>query len=1593
MGNDEKLRDYLKRAAADLQYTKRRLREVEARQHEPIAIVGMACRFPGGVASPEDLWELVARGGDAISEFPVNRGWDVEGLYDPEPATPGRTYSTRGGFLHDAGEFDADFFRISPREARETDPQQRLLLEVSWEALERAGIAPTSLKGTSTGVFAGVVYHDYSETSGTGGLASVASGRIAYVLGLEGPAVTVDTACSSSLVALHWAIQALRAGDCTLALAGGVTVMATPVSFVGFSQDRGLAPDGRCKSFAAAADGTGWGEGVGMLVVERLSDALRNGHPVWAVVRGSAVNQDGASNGLTAPNGPSQQRVIRQALANAELTAHQVDAVEAHGTGTRLGDPIEAQALLATYGQGRPEDRPLWLGSLKSNIGHAQAAAGVGGIIKMVMAMRHGLLPKTLHVDEPTPQVDWSAGDIRLLTEARDWPAGDEPRRAAVSSFGLSGTNAHVIVEEAPLTEEYPEPGRALPAVPLVVSGRSEEAVRAQAARLREHLEARPELSMADVGFSLATTRAALDHRAVVVARYRQSALDGLESPAVRPSGTGPVAYVFSGQGSQRPGMGAGLAAAFPVFAGALEEICELFAPLLKGSLKQVMFAGEPEVLARTGWAQPAIFAFEVALFRLLESWGVRPDAVAGHSIGEIAAAHVAGVLSLEDACRLVSARARLMDALPEGGAMVAVEAGEDEVAAALTDGVSIAAVNGPQSVVVSGEAEAVRALSARFEARGRRARELRVSHAFHSPLMEPMLAAFGEVAAGLSHAEPAIPLVSTVTGQAAEVASGEYWVRQVREPVRFADAAETLRARGVRRFAEVGPDAALTPLLDDCAPLSRRGRDEVEVLLEAVARLDPDWSAFYAGSGARRVDLPTYAFQRAHYWAVPSVLDPVDKSAEKSADPADAAFWAAVEERDSPALAAELGVPGETLDEVLPALSAWRRRHREQALVDGWRYRVEWHPVDESRATGALSGDWLVAVPASGAEDATVAAVLAALRADGVTVLPVELSGAERADAARRLAEAVPDGTPAGVLSLLGLDDSPHPLYPAVSVGLADTVVLAQALDDAGVAGPLWCVTSGAVATHGGEEVAAPRRTALWGLGIGLSLDRPERWGGLIDLPRDPDEAALRVLCDALAGAGDEDQLAIRENALLGRRMVRAPFPAADDAVRQPHGTTLITGGTGGLGAHVARMLAAAGAEHLVLTSRRGEEAPGARELAAELSASGTRVTLAACDVADREALRSLLDSLPGDRPLRAVVHAAGAAQRIAPLGELDLAEFAEVARAKVLGALHLDELLADRPLDAFVLFSSGSAVWGSAGQAAYASANAFLDGLAQRRRAQGRTATSIAWGSWQSGMVDQELAAVLRRIGAPAMAPETALAALARQLGRRDDHVVFADIDWATFAPTYTLARPRPLLDALPEVRQVLAGGPESESADASELARRLDGASADVQRTVLLDLVRTHVAELMGYDSPSGVEPAKSFENLGFDSVAAVDLRSRLSAATGRKLPSTMVFDHATPAALADFLHGELCGGTADGGTPAVLAELERFKEMVAALSPEEVRRYRIAAQLQTVVARLSEVPGGPDAESAPLGEKLGAASADDVFDFIDKELGLA
>ncbi|MFE7490544.1 SDR family NAD(P)-dependent oxidoreductase, partial [Kitasatospora sp. NPDC057541] len=885
-------------------------RPVPVASDEPIAIVGMGCRLPGGVTSPQELWELVAGGVDALTDFPADRGWDIDRIFDLDPSRPGSTYVRTGGFLDTAAEFDADFFGISPREALAMDPQQRLLLEASWETVEHAGIDPESLRGSRTGVFAGAIYYDYATRLnrvpdelegylGNGNVGSVASGRVAYALGLEGPAVTVDTACSSSLVTLHLACQALRAGECDLALAGGVTVMSTPAVFVDFARQRGLAADGRCKPFAAGADGTGWGEGVGLLLVERLSDAVRNGHPVLAVVRGSAVNQDGASNGLTAPNGPSQERVIRAALASGGLAPADVDVVEAHGTGTTLGDPIEAQALLATYGQDRPGDRPLRLGSVKSNIGHTQAAAGVAGVIKMVMALRHGVLPKSLHVDAPSPHVDWSAGAVELLAESVEWPETGRPRRAGVSSFGISGTNAHVIIEQAPEPAGQDTPREPGVPVPWVVSARTATGLRAQAARLRDWADEHPEARIAEVAAVLASGRSAMAHRAVVLGADTAELSVGLAAVAAgepEPAGVvtgavargaGRTALVFTGQGVGCRGAGRELYEAFPVFAAAVDEVCGAFEGVVPFSVREVLL-GEPGGAEDTGVVQPVLFAFEVALYRLWRSWVAAPEVVLGHSLGGIVAAYVAGVFSLEGAVALVAARARLMGELPSGGAMLAVGASEAQVAALLGAGrAGIAAVNGPASVVVSGEAGAVEAVRVLCGERGWRSSRLAVSHAFHSVLMEPVVAQLREVVAGIALSEPSIPLASDVTGRlatAAEVCDPEYWVRQVCEPVRFADAVAAARSEGASVFVELGPEAALTPMIVECTtgtdtvavPAQQRDRDRVLALRTALARLfvrggAVDWTAVTgidAATARRRAgELPTYAFERQRFW------------------------------------------------------------------------------------------------------------------------------------------------------------------------------------------------------------------------------------------------------------------------------------------------------------------------------------------------------------------------------------------------------------------------------------------------------------------------------------------------------------------------------------------------------------------------------------------------------------------------------------------------------------------------------------------------------------------------------------------------------
>ncbi|WP_433335405.1 SDR family NAD(P)-dependent oxidoreductase [Spirillospora sp. CA-294931] len=1646
---DQKIVEALRASVRETERLRDQTRKMSAAAREPIAIVGMGSRYPGGAVGPEGLWRLVADGVDAVGEFPDDRGWNVSRLFDPGLSRPDTSYVREGGFLYDAGDFDPGFFGIAPREALVMDPQQRLLLEASWEALERAGIAPGTLKGSATGVWAGVMHHDYG-IGAVGG--SIVSGRIAYTLGLEGPAVSVDTACSSSLVALHLACQSLRQKECSLALAGGVAVMATPDMFVEYSRQRALSKDGRCKAFAASADGAGWSEGVGMLVLERLSDARRNGHRILAVVRGSAVNQDGASNGLTAPNGPSQQRVIAQALANARVSADQIDIVEAHGTGTTLGDPIEAQALIATYGKDRAAERPLWLGSLKSNIGHAQAAAGVAGVIKMTMALQHGVMPKTLHADDPSPHVDWSAGSVRLLTEARPWQANGHPRRAGISSFGISGTNAHVILEEAPEEEPITKSGNDLPVVPWVLSAKTEAALQAQAAQLAAHVT---DLNPADVGFSLATTRAHLEHRAVVVGADRDELVAALNDVTSSTPVSGQLAVVFSGQGSQRVGMGRELYEAFPVFAQAFDEVLAHF----DASLREVMWddAGR---LGQTGWAQPALFAVEVALFRLLESWGVRPDYLAGHSIGELAAAHVAGVWSLPDAARLVAARGQLMQALPSGGAMVSIRAAEDEVRARLLDGVEIAAVNGPEAVVISGEEDVVVKVAGFFDT----SKRLQVSHAFHSALMDPMLGEFEQVAVDLTYERPTVPVPE-------EWCTPGYWVRHARDTVRYHDTVQTLLDQGVTTFLEVGPDAALTATTDaGFIATLRRDRDEPRHLLTALGELhtrgvDVDWAALF--TGAQRVDLPTYPFQRQRYW-IDSTTGNSDATAagQQSADhpllaamvplpgseglvmtgrlsldahpwladhkvhdttllPATALVELALhagQQTDHPTLneltlhhplilspqhgtaiqvsfhhdhrtveihsrpdhardddpwtlhatgelAPDAGPAGPTGLEVWPPeggievdLSECYEGFADLGLHYGPAFQglqAAWRRDGELFAEVALPGELVEDVDSYGLHPALMDAALhvgvlagdeqdggpmvpfawsgVRLHAAGASMLRVRLSlegrGLTLADATGAAVATVDSmavrpisSEQLGALSRARQESLFRMTWPEVPVHAAaettsDIVVTScvpdssldipgqvrdathQILsllqewlaDDRSASTRLILETRNAVAVD--PEKAAPDvvQAAVWGLVRSAQAENPDRFV-LVDLDDHPESSAVLT---AAANSG-EPQIAVRDGRLLVPRLERVADVSAESVSSWGSGAVLITGGAGGLGAVVARHLAAThGVRRLVLVSRSGPAAPGATQLVAELAELGADARVVACDVSDRDALREVITGLD----LTGVVHAAGVLDD-GVISSLTPERLDRVLAPKADAAWHLHELTRDMPLSAFVLFSSVAGVLGGPGQGNYAAANSFLDALAQHRHTQGLPAQSLAWGPWASdGMaadLDDSDRARMSRGAIRELPTDEALALFDNAAGHVADPMLAAvRLDPKTL---------RGDAAELPPALRGLAGRTIRKASSTGSLAKALLDVAEGERLGVVVELVRGRVAAVLGHDSAAAVEVTRAFQDLGFDSLTAVELRNALSTTTGLRLPATLVFDYPNIHALAQHLLAE-------------------------------------------------------------------------------------
>ncbi|MER7405976.1 type I polyketide synthase [Streptomyces sp. NPDC000070] len=1765
---DSRITDTLKRLTVDLRNTRQRLREVEESAREPIAIVGMACRFPGRVESPGDLWRLVAEGRHVSSPLPTDRGWD-EGLYDPDPARQGTVYVREGSFLDDPAGFDPAFFGMSAREALATDPQQRLLLETSWEAVERAGIDPASLRGSRTGVFAGIIPQDYAarlraspnEFEGylaNGSTCSVASGRIAYTLGLEGPAVSTDTACSSSLVAVHQAVQSLRAGECELALAGGVTVIGSPLWLVQFSRQRGLAPDGRCKPFAAAADGTSLGEGAGMLLLERLSDARRAGRRILALIRGTAINQDGASSGLTAPSGPAQRRVIQQALDQAGLAPADVDAVEAHGTGTQLGDPIEAQALIAAYGQDRPAGRPLWLGSVKSNIGHPQAAAGVAGVIKVVKAMEHGVLPRTLHVDAPSPHVDWSAGTVKLLTEARDWPESGRPRRAGVSSFGVSGTNAHVMLEQ-------PEPGadpgppteadqiRAWPTgVPWVLSGRTGDALRAQAERLAAHVAEHPELTRAEVGAGLARGRSVFEHRAVVLGDDLAELLAGLTALAAgrpapglfhgRVTSDSRTVLVLSDHGLTRDiDWAARLVLTSPTFSRRLAQCQRALAEVGDHALRGGAFPGS-EPTAR--------WAVLVALAGVWEEYGVRPSAVVGEGVGEIAAACVSGAVSLEEGAR---AAAHGTGKEPGGGRIPLLGTSSTPLA----DAVRTLSTRGHALFVEVGAPSAVAArIMAALEGHTARVVVSPVGGASGADGLLPELArlhvcdttvawrtafpadiladrppadlptyafqrrrhwlddgprALDAAAAGLAPANHPL-LGATVelpddggllfTGRLSTATQAWLADHVVGGRVLLPGTATLELARWAGAYAgcdrvteltlhspfELSADPragrAIRLRLTDAGTAGRRG-------LTLSSRADPDepWTRHATGTldadgtdadgtdadgtgpAARRCDLVTWPPADARSVAI----DDFHRRAEEHGFTYGPAFrglravWRRGDEvfaevalpEGMRVAAGRYGLHPAMLD---AALQAWYAAHPEpleRRLVP-----YAWHGVTTTGAAGpsvlrvrlaptdgpgpGTDGTGTsVAVDVADAAGMPVASV-AALHLRSFSREPDGTAGAGVLLCGRWMPYARP-GLPGDGGPVAGLGE-PDALPVGVDARYGDMAALGAALaagtpapdvvllpvaeepDLADVPGAVHAATADAlralrswlaepalgasrlvavVRERGGEAVLVDE--AVRGLIRSARTEHPRRFALLV--LADGEASGPEVFTRALDALREEPEVAVRGGRLWVPRLSEVaethderdggtPARALD-----PDGTVLITGGTGTLGGLVARHLVARGARHLILSGRRGEATPGAAALAAELAAEGAEVAVVACDAADADALAAVLDGVPPEHPLTAVVHVAGVTDDAA-VTSLTEDRLGTVLRPKVDAAWLLHELTRGLDLAEFVTFSSTSGIFGAAGQANYAAANVFLDALAGYRRAQGLPGLSLAWGPWAErsaltgGLTEADWARI-GRDGVRALATDDALALFdtARLMAQTVEEPVLVALrlDMAQVHKQNAAGLLQPRMRSLVDGSQAAAGtvqGPDTRTevtgrAPASSYAERVRAMPEAERGRALLDLVRTHTAATLGEGTAEDIEPDRGFTDLGFDSLAGLELQDRLLEATGVDLPTTLIYDHPTAAALADHLCAQLDGAAGDSASAGpALAEVDRLEAFLASFAEtaDAGARETVAHRLLDLVSRWPGGTGADDRAGADGdGEQpanLASASDDELFEVLQQ-----
>jgi acyl transferase domain-containing protein/NADPH:quinone reductase-like Zn-dependent oxidoreductase/acyl carrier protein len=1535
------------------------------------AIVGYAARFPGS-ADTNEFWEVLREGRDAISEVPLDR-WDADEFFDPEPGAPGKVVTRRAGFVDDVTGFDAPFFGMSTREVRLMDPQHRLLLETAWRAVEHSGTAPTALANTNTGVFVGLATHDYlGMASGEltypeieaymaiGTSNAAAAGRISYRLGLQGPAVAVDTACSSSLVAIHQACQALQLGECDLALAGGANVLLTPATMITFSHAHMLAPDGRCKTFDAAADGYVRGEGCGVIVIKRLEDAIRDGDRIRAVIRGSAINQDGASGGLTVPNGIAQQRVIGDALKRAGIAPSDVGYLEAHGTGTSLGDPIEAQAAGAAFGPGREPGQPLLMGSVKTNIGHLEAAAGIAGVIKVILSLEHGLLPPHLHFHNPSPHIPWDRLAVQVVQEATAWERNGQPRIAGVSSFGFAGTNAHVILEEAPdevgqlavATRAVDQPGdRRFSILPL--SARTPAALLQIADHYRSWLSAHPEATLADVCFTAGAGRAHFEHRAALVVNSRESAselLGALSDDRPAPGlvrgvsdDTPKTAWLFTGQGSQYPGMARELFDTEPVFAETLTRCAAVVADILEKPLLEVIFDADgpdsAEALRQTSYAQPALFAVEMGLALLWQSWGFEPDVVLGHSVGQYSAACVAGVFSLDDGALLMAERGRLFGSLPAGGRMVAVFTAAERVES-LTDefpSLSVAAYNGANTVL-SGPAQDLDQAVARLTADGVRCDRLETSHAFHSALLDPILDEFESYADRFKFASPQRILVCNRTGAAVGRSvkiDGNYWRRHARQPVEFAKSVGTLADLGCKVLIEIGPQPVLTaaalrawpdPATAPRAIASlRRNTADHRQITEAVADAYvlghlPDFGAVRQGH-ARKLDLPTYPFERRQYWFRDNRERPNPQQRLGGRTQA----VRLLEDGRIEELATLLDGPSgdhQTFN-VLTRLAAQHNQQRTTQSIADDRYEIRW---EKSTATASAApvgeGGWLLI-----GDDADVIQPLVdTLTTHGhrhqILGLPATDADQERLEGV--LLAAVADDPALRIVHVAALDADAEPsmrsLLRVQHRVLGGTRRLFRAAVAAELRRPIWMVTRGAQRVTDADTVS-PDQSCLWGFGRAASLEHPQVWGGLVDLAEGTADEWSQLINRVAAAPRDsairEDQLALRDQTVYVPRLSRrVGQPSATPLALRNDATYLVTGGLGSIGLEIAGHLAAHGARHLVLTGRRSPSDAAQQRIDALREQHGCEVRVVGADVADAHDVARLLATVRAELPpLAGIVHAAGEIGTT-PLQTLDDAEVDRVFAGKVWGAWHLSEAAADLQLDFFLSTSSIASVWGGFGQTAYGAANAFLDGLAWRLREQGVCGISVNFGPWSAGMADEESRARLEKRGVRTLSPANALAGMADLMAASSAQGtvqgpvqgIVARIDWARFLPLYQQAGKRSFLAEL--AREVPDAAPVLTASGKTQLVEQLTNAPVQQRKKLLADYLRDAVAEVTRVDAAEIREDAGFFD-LGMDSLMAVELRRRIEQGVGKEIPATLAMDYPRLSDVVDYLLGDVLG----------------------------------------------------------------------------------